>query len=214
VRRLNRPRRFFLFEQRAKRNGYVTVCGLDEAGRGPLAGPVVAAAVVLKERKFRSRIDDSKRLSARQRETAFEEILKKAWVGVGQVEIEVIDRVNIFQASRLAMEEALSKLPVEPDFLLIDGKVPLKTPHPREMIIHGDARSLSIACASIIAKVTRDRLMLEYDKQFPQYGFRYHKGYGTEKHLAALKRYGPSPIHRQSFRPVALVKTSPHADID
>ena len=133
------------------------------------------------------------------------EILKSAHVGIGKIDVELIDRVNIFQASRLAMEEALRQLGAEPDFLLIDGHVPVQTPHPKQFIIHGDARSLSIACASIVAKVTRDRLMVKYDRKYPEYGFLRHKGYATEEHLAALKKYGASPIHRKTFRPVFLM---------
>ena len=181
------------------------VCGLDEAGRGPLAGPVVASAVILQRYDFRARIDDSKRLTPRQRNLAFEEIFGAALVGVGSVGVELIDRLNIFQASRLAMERALHDIGVDPDLLLIDGNVPVQTPHERRCIVHGDARSLSIACASIIAKVTRDRRMAAYDREYPEYGFVRHKGYATEEHLAALKKYGPSPIHRKTFRPVSLM---------
>lgn len=208
------PRRLLYFEEKAARQGFRSICGLDEAGRGPLAGPVVASAVILKERHFKERIDDSKRLTARQRERAFEEILHKAWVGIGQVDIDLIDRLNIFQASRLAMERALAVLKVKPDFLLIDGRVPVQTDQERWTLIHGDGRSLSIACASIVAKVSRDRLMMAYDEQYPQYGFLRHKGYATVEHLGALRRHGPSPIHRKSFRPVWLAQGGLHADID
>lgn len=181
------------------------ICGLDEAGRGPLAGPVIASAVILQKETFEERIGDSKLLSERQREAAFEEILRFAYVGVGEVEVALIDHLNIFQATRLAMERALSHIGVDPDFLLIDGNIPLQTPHQRQCLVHGDRRSLSIAAASIVAKVTRDRLMRGYDRQYPQYGFGRHKGYATPQHLAALKTYGPSPIHRKHFRPVSLV---------
>lgn len=191
--------------------GFSLICGLDEAGRGPLAGPVVASAVILKKKSFHTRIDDSKRLTARQREFAFEEINRSAWVGVGKVGVAMIDHLNIFQATRLAMERALLDVGVEPEILLIDGRVPLRTSHPREFILHGDARSLSIACASIVAKVTRDRLMVAYDRTFPQYGFVRHKGYATREHLEALKKFGPSQIHRKSFRPVMTIHD---ADID
>ena len=199
------PRRLLYFEEQAKKGGYSLICGLDEAGRGPLAGPVVASAVILKKYRFRVRIDDSKLLSPRQRERAFEEIVRSALIGVGSVEVGLIDRLNIFQASRLAMERALLNIGVDPDFLLIDGNVPIQTAHKRKYIIHGDGRSLSIASASIIAKVTRDRLMLTYDRKYPEYGFVRHKGYATEEHLAALEKYGPSPIHRKTFRPVSLM---------
>jgi len=189
------------------------VCGLDEAGRGPLAGPVVASAVILNVKSFEVRIDDSKRLSERQREKAFDVILQSAVVGIGTVGPEAIDQMNILQASRLAMERALLGLEVKPDFLLIDGNVPLQTLHQREYIPQGDQRSLSIACASIIAKVTRDRIMYEYDKEYPEYGFAQHKGYPTRQHLQALRIFGPSPIHRKSFRPVSELTTR-HANID
>jgi len=200
------PRRLLYFEKKAAQRGFRSICGLDEAGRGPLAGPVVASAVILKERHFKERIDDSKRLTVRQRSRAFEEILQKAWVGVGQVDIDLIDQLNIFQASRLAMERALASLHRKPDFLLIDGRVPVQADQKRWALIHGDGRSLSIACASIVAKVTRDRLMMAYDREYPQYGFIRHKGYATVEHLAALRKYGPSPIHRKSFRPVSLAQ--------
>lgn len=206
------PRRLLYFEERARRNGYRLVCGIDEAGRGPLAGPVVASAVILKKYRFPVRIDDSKKLTPRQRESAFEVIFDSALIGIGSVASERIDQMNIFQASRIAMEEALRKLGVEPDLLLIDGNIPVQSPHERKCILHGDARSMSIAAASIVAKVTRDRLMVEYDRKYPQYGFVRHKGYATEEHLTALKKYGPSPIHRKTFRPLSLM--SLHADID
>ncbi|MFH1858439.1 MAG: ribonuclease HII, partial [Candidatus Omnitrophota bacterium] len=198
------PRRLLYFENKARKNGHTLICGLDEAGRGPLAGPVVASAVILKKKRFEARIDDSKCLTERQRSRAFEEIIQSAFIGIGRVEPELIDRINIFQASRLAMERALADLGIEADFLLIDGHIPVQTPQKRQCIVHGDSRSLSIACASIVAKVTRDRLMEAYDRQYPNYGFRKHKGYATEQHLAALKIFGPSPIHRMSFRPVGL----------
>ena len=196
-------RKQLAFEERTARKGYRLIAGLDEAGRGPLAGPVVAAAAVLKSSRFSSRIDDSKRLTPRRREEAFLEILKNCWVGVGVVGVELIEILNIFQATRLAMERALENFTVSPDFLLIDGRVPIQTDHPRLQIIHGDQKSLSIACASIVAKVLRDRLMNHYHTLYPDYGFIRHKGYGTPEHFRALERYGPSPIHRFGFHPVS-----------
>lgn len=184
---------------------------MDEAGRGPLAGPVVASAVSVRDFSFKAVIDDSKKMTAAAREAAYGEILAKCDVGVAEVAHDVIDRINILQASLLAMGKAVRKLGKAPDCLLIDGP---RAPHAvmkSFMIIGGDALSFSIACASIVAKVTRDRLMEEYDKNYPQYGFKKHKGYGTAEHLAALERYGPSPIHRQSFGPVRkLVRSWKH----
>ena len=189
-------------EKRAHRAGYLRVAGLDEAGRGPLAGPVVAASVILKKGAFKNRIDDSKVLTAKQRERAYREIVKKTYYGVGIVDEKTIDRINIYKATVLAMEQALKKLDENPDFLLIDGRVKLSTRHKRVYISGGDSKSLSIACASIIAKVTRDRIMQDYHNIYPQYGFRKHKGYGTKDHFRAIAKHGPSPIHRLTFRPL------------
>jgi len=189
-------------EKRARRAGYLQVAGLDEAGRGPLAGPVVAASVILKKGAFKNRIDDSKVLTAKQRECAYREIVKKTYYGVGIVDEKTIDRINIYQATVLAMEQALKNLDKNPDFLLIDGRVRLSTRHKRVYISGGDSKSLSIACASIIAKVTRDRIMEKYDKLYPLYGFIRHKGYGTKHHFKMLAKHGPSPIHRLTFRPL------------
>ena len=202
LRRRLHPLRQLSFERRAAREGYHLIAGLDEAGRGPLAGPVVAAAAVVRDSRFSCRIDDSKRLSPRQREEAFFEILEKCWIGVGVVTVELIEVLNIFQASRLAMEQALQNLSISPDFLLVDGRLPLQVSQPYWQIIHGDQRSFSISCASIVAKVTRDRIMSCYHALYPHYGFIHHKGYGTPEHLEALKRHGPSPIHRQGFHPI------------
>lgn len=197
------------YERKFKKRGYNLVIGVDEAGRGPLAGPVTAAAVTLKTPRFENRIDDSKKLTSLQRERAFREIIKKSVFGVGIINEHIIDRVNIAVATRMAMEEAVSALidKLKPGHkknihILVDGNVRLKTGLPFTNIIKGDSKSKSIACASIIAKVTRDRIMSLYDKIYPQYGFLKHKGYPTEEHCTAIKRYGPSLIHRTSFYPV------------
>jgi ribonuclease HII len=197
-----RHRKLQQVEKRLKRSGYELVAGIDEAGRGPLAGPVVASAVILKDLNFTSRIDDSKKLSAKKREKAYREILEKAHVGIGIVGEKTIDEINIYRATIKAMELAISDLGIPPDYVIVDGRVRLSTKCPIKCIVKGDSKSLSIAAASIIAKVTRDRLMLEYDKTYPHYGFAKHKGYGTIFHREALKEHGPSPIHRFSFRPV------------
>lgn len=187
-------------EEEAKAAGLRFIAGVDEAGRGPLAGPVVAASVILKESDFTVRIDDSKKLSAPVREKAYQQILKKAIVGIGIIAEDIIDRINIHQATLLAMEEAVLNLGLVPDLLLIDGNIRLKLPYPQLGIIKGDQKYLSIACASIVAKVTRDRLLEFYDGLFPGYGFSRHKGYGTKGHIAILKDKGFCPIHRRSFR--------------
>ena len=152
--------------------------------------------------KFRERIDDSKKLSARRREKAYLEIIKKSIVGIGIVDEKTIDEINIYQAAKRAMQMAISKLEIPPDYCIVDGNMKIITKCPLKCIVGGDSKSLSIAAASIVAKVTRDRLMVEYDKIYPEYGFAKHKGYGTRMHKIALKDHGPSPIHRRSFRPV------------
>lgn len=189
-------------ENKARKKGFKFIVGVDEAGRGPLAGPVVAASVLLGKRQFNERIDDSKRLSPVKRRKAFFEILRNCLVSVGIVNNKEIDRINILNATRLAMEQAVAGLGIKPDCILIDGRIELGLPFHKECIIRGDSRSLSIAAASIVAKVVRDSIMLEFDRRYPQYGFRYHKGYGTERHLFLLKNFGPCPIHRRSFKPV------------
>ena len=176
------------------------VCGIDEAGRGPLAGPVAAAAVILPENVRILRLNDSKKLSPKVRDELFEEIKEKAvaW-SVGIASPARIDEINILQATYEAMRAALDQLSVKPQILLNDAVRIPKVDIPQVPIVKGDAKSISIAAASIIAKVTRDRLMMEYDRIMPQYGFASHKGYGSSAHIAALKQYGPSPIHRKSF---------------
>jgi ribonuclease HII len=191
------------FEELARRQGHRSIAGIDEAGRGPLAGPVVAAAVILDPEAGVDGINDSKKLTEKQREGLFDRIMATALaVGVGIMDHDVVDRDNILQATLAAMKQAVAQLATAPDFLLIDGisKVPL--PLPQRTIKQGDGRSVSIAAASIIAKVTRDRLMVEYDRLYPGYGLASHKGYGSQAHLEAIARLGPSPIHRTTFRGV------------
>lgn len=178
---------------------------MDEAGRGPLAGPVVASAVIVRDFSFRCAVDDSKMMSAEAREAAYEEIHEKCEVAFAVVEHDVIDEINILRASLKAMSEAILKLPTRPDFVLVDGPHVPEAPMKRQAVIDGDALSFSIACASIVAKVTRDRIMEEADRAFPQYGFRRHKGYGTPEHLEALKAHGPCDIHRKTFEPVRIL---------
>lgn len=189
-------------EKKASKKGFAVISGIDEAGRGPLAGPVVAASVILKTYKFTSKIDDSKRLTQDKRKKAFKEICRNAFIGIAIVDEKTIDIINIYQATRLAMKEAVRSLPVEPDYLLIDGPIKLDLPYKSSSIIDGDRKSLSIAAASIVAKVTRDTLMENFNELFPCYMFRKHKGYGTKLHCELLKKYGPSKIHRMTFRPV------------
>lgn len=179
---------------------YSAICGVDEAGRGPLAGPVVAGAVILPKDLRILYINDSKKLSEKKREELFEVIQKEAVsVGVGIVSPERIDAVNILQATYEAMRAAVNQLDVTPDILLNDAVTIPQIAIRQVPIIKGDAKSISIAAASIIAKVTRDRLMYEYDRMYPQYGFAKHKGYGTAEHREAIGRFGPCPIHRQTF---------------
>jgi ribonuclease HII len=202
----------FTEEQNIFNQGFNLVGGIDEAGRGPLAGPVVAACVVIRHDnltplsplcKGGAIINDSKKLTAKKREQAFEFIINNFQYGVGICDHETIDRINILEASFLAMKKALSALKQKPDFILVDGKFPIPNLSIKQKaIIDGDQLVFSIAAASIIAKVTRDRIMLEMHNLYPQYEFKKHKGYGTKLHLAALKKFGPSPIHRRSFRPV------------
>ena len=182
--------------------GYRRICGVDEAGRGPLAGPVVAAAVVFPEPVEIENLRDSKKLSPAMRERVFEKILQVAQVGIGEASPAEIDAMNILQASLLAMKRAVDSLAISPDIVLVDGPYALSGEVPSRAIIKGDARVPIISAASIIAKVTRDRLMLEYEKEFPGYGFARHKGYPTREHLKALRHLGPTPIHRTSFRGV------------
>ena len=182
------------------------VCGVDEAGRGPLAGPVVAAAVILTPARIPEGLNDSKALSSKQRELLLNMIEKNAIIGIGISEPEEIDRINILGATLIAMKRAVLALPELPDMALIDGNKCPDLPCEAQTIVKGDSRSLSIAAASIVAKVTRDSLMVEADARFPGYGLAGHKGYPTKSHIEALKRLGATPIHRRSFKPVSLAK--------
>lgn len=196
-------RSLWTFENLVSRNGFHAVAGVDEAGRGPLAGPVVAAAVILPQGAELPGIDDSKKLSAPKREHLFGLISGCALaVGVGVADHACIDSINILQATLRAMAEAVGQLAVPPDYLLIDGISTIPLNLPQKTIKKGDSASISIASASIVAKVTRDRMMMEYDQQFPGYGFAEHKGYGCASHLAAIAELGPCLIHRKTFRGV------------
>ncbi len=191
------------FETKAKSSGYSIIAGIDEAGRVPLAGPVVSAAVILPENFDCSGITDSKKLSEKKREALFPVIQENALaVGVGIADHEEIDRINILQASLLSMKRAVDDLGISPDYLLVDGKFTIDSPLTQEAIVKGDCQSISIAAASIIAKVTRDRIMAELSVQYPQYDFHRHKGYPTKAHKAAIITHGPCPVHRKSFRGV------------
>ena len=181
------------------------VAGVDEAGRGPLAGPVVAAAVVLDPKRIPQGIGDSKALSAKRRERLYEELLAEARVGVGEASVEEIDRINILRASHLAMVRAVEALPLPPEFVLVDGNMAPDWAWRCETVVGGDATCLSVAAASIVAKVVRDRLMLELHEAHPAYDWASNMGYGTVTHRAALVRFGPTPHHRRSFRPVAEI---------
>jgi ribonuclease HII len=184
--------------------GCVHIAGIDEAGRGALAGPVVAAAVILPLGLTIQNVDDSKRLTRAEREVLFQEIIRVATgVGVGYADASMIDRVNIRQGTLLAMQAAIQGLPCQPDFLLIDGCDQVPASQPQRTFVRGDQTVGSIAAASIVAKVSRDRLMESLDGQFLGYGFAQHKGYGTAAHLRAIQRLGPSAIHRATFRGVA-----------
>lgn len=180
--------------------GIKLVCGVDEAGRGPLCGPVVAAAVILKPDSKIEGVNDSKKLSEKKRKQVYENIMENALaVGVGMSDVDVIESVNILNATKLAMKEAISKLKIQPEYVLIDGNQMIDITIPGETVVHGDAISESIAAASIVAKVTRDRMLIEWDKEYPEYGFAKHKGYGTKAHVEAIGKYGLTPIHRPSF---------------
>ena len=202
----------FNYEKGVKSQGYDLIAGIDEAGRGALAGPVVAGAVILPYHlhpDWLKLVRDSKELSPRKREFLFDLIQEEALaVGTGIVSHEIIDDINILQATLLAMRQAVEKLPKHPQFLLIDRLTLPGCVIPQRGITRGDKLCLSISCASIIAKVTRDRIMEKFDAVYPGYGFARHKGYGTREHISCLQRLGPSPIHRLSFAPVKKVNTS------
>ena len=197
----------FSYETKYLEQGFSLIAGVDEAGRGPWAGPVVAGAVILDQTNIPLGLNDSKKLTEKKREALFQPIKESCLVGVGIVDAAKIDEINILQATMLAMKLALKDLSDQPDFVLIDGNRSPDIKIPNEAIKKGDAKSLSIAAASIIAKVTRDRMMQEYDAEFPQYGFAQHKGYGTAQHAQALNQHGPCVIHRMSFAPIKKLLT-------
>ena len=187
-------------ENKIRSEGYTVICGCDEAGRGPLAGPVFAAAVILPENIDIPKLNDSKKLTEKQRDKLFDLIKESALdYCIAQASVEEIEEINILNASMLAMKRAVDGLKAKPDFALIDGNIARGFDIPATPIIKGDALSPSIAAASILAKVARDRYCLEMDKAHPEYGFAKHKGYGTKDHREALLKYGPSPMHRKSF---------------
>jgi ribonuclease HII len=195
----------YTFENALYSKGICRIAGVDEAGRGPLAGPVVAAAVILPQDHSIEGINDSKKLTEKKREATYAQIIEQAEVGVGIVDEKVIDSVNIYQAARLAMKYAVSDLTPQPEYLLIDGPIKLDMTIQSEGIIRGDALSASIAAASIVAKVTRDHLMYALHEKYPDYEFDKHKGYPTKKHIALIETHGISPIHRQTFGPVKRI---------
>lgn len=191
----------FSFEIEAKQKGYKFVCGVDEAGRGPLAGPVCAAAVILPDNCDIPGLNDSKKLTEKKREALFDVIKEKAIAyNIEFGTVDEIEQINILNATFLAMNRAIDGLSVKCDYALIDGnRIPTDIKVPAEAVVKGDAKSMSIAAASVLAKVTRDRLLLEYDKQYPCYGFKNHKGYGTREHYEAIGAHGITEIHRKSF---------------
>ena len=190
------------------------IAGIDEAGRGPLAGPVVAAAVVLDPQTMPAGLRDSKTLTEKRREALADALMECAAVGVGVAEVEEIDRINILQATLAAMARAEAALPFRPDACLVDGNArpPLKAP--AHLVVKGDAKSFSIAAASIVAKVTRDRIMRDLAKAFPEYGWEKNKGYGAKAHLEAIATHGPAPHHRRSFKPISTMIASKNARSD
>lgn len=197
-------------EMRLKAEGFIRIAGIDEAGRGPLAGPVVAAACILPEGVLFEHLNDSKQLLPEEREVLYEKITQCPGLiyGIGISDVATIDRVNILQATFLAMKKAVKVLAMQPDYLLIDGNQTPKFKIPTEAIVEGDGRSISIAAASILAKVTRDRIMRDLDRKWPDYGFKQHKGYATPQHLEAIEKFGPCAIHRRSFDPVKTMLTT------
>jgi len=190
----------FEYENKIYEKGYSAVCGCDEAGRGPLCGPVVAAAVILPKDTVIEGLDDSKKLTEKKREKLFDIIKEKAVAyAIAEASPEEIDEINILNASMLAMRRAVDKLGIKADFALIDGNCSRGFEIPTETVVKGDSKSYSIAAASVLAKVTRDRGCAELDKMYPIYGIAKHKGYPTKEHMEAVRKYGPSPIHRKSF---------------
>jgi len=189
------------YENQLYASGIEYICGIDEAGRGPLAGPVVVAAVIMPKDSMLEHVNDSKKVTPKRREVLYEQITNEAiaW-GVGIIDHETIDKINILEATKLGLTTALKDLKVKPNLILVDALKDINTLGiPYKSIIKGDAKEYSIACASIIAKVTRDRIMQKFDKIYPEYGFEKHKGYGTADHIKAIKQYGPCDIHRKTF---------------
>ncbi len=193
------------FERELKKNGYKAVAGVDEAGRGPLAGPIIAAAVILPSKINLRELADSKMLNREKRQRLYEQIKEQALgIGLAGIDHQMIDKINIGKADLLAMKRAVQALGTRPDFLLVDGEhFRINLAIPQSGINDGDKYCASIAAASIIAKVTRDRIMVRLDREYPEYGFADHKGYGTPRHLKAIERFGPCPIHRRSFFPLS-----------
>jgi ribonuclease HII len=189
----------FDFDRAFRAEGYGVIAGIDEAGRGSLAGPVVAACISFKDNVFIEGLQDSKKLTVKKRERLFHEILNNAFVGIGIVDVDTIDRFNILYATRLAMRKAFENLGRKIELLLVDAVFLPEIEIQQKTLIKGDLKSASIAAASIVAKVTRDKIMLEYHESYPYYQFDKHKGYATQQHLKALRKIGPSPIHRKSF---------------
>ena len=188
------------YERQLIEKGYKYICGVDEVGRGPLAGPVVCAAVIMPLDDIIEGVDDSKKLSAKKREKLSELILKKAVAArISLIEPEKIDEINILEATKLCMKDAVENLEIKPDFVLTDGNMKLDISFPQQSIIKGDALSYTIGAASIVAKVYRDNLMDGYAETYPEYGFKSNKGYGTAEHIAAIEKYGLTPVHRRSF---------------
>lgn len=197
---IERLNKMMEYENELYSNGYDIIAGIDEAGRGPLAGPVVACAVILNKGEYIEGLNDSKKLSPKKRERLYEEIIDKCVAySLGIVDNNIIDEINILQATRLAMKKAIEGLKIKPNYLLIDAETQVDTHIPLKGIVKGDSLSISIAAASIIAKVTRDRMLVEFDEKYPQYEFAKHKGYGTALHIQKIGEYGLTPIHRTTF---------------
>ena len=190
----------YSIEQELHGEGFAYVCGVDEAGRGPLCGPVFAAACILPDGLYIEGLNDSKKLTEKKREKLFDIIKKEAVAySIASADVEEINEMNILEADLLAMRRAIDGLGVKADFAIIDGNIARDFQIPARAVVKGDSKSMSIAAASVLAKVARDRLCLELDREYPQYGFAKHKGYGTKEHMDALRKYGPSPIHRKKF---------------